>query len=74
MAVTEKDYESMVLEDILKWYESLDAPSQVPGFSELSVLMREARIVVDARRQREAKEINEELRREWDETAGAGVR
>lgn len=71
---TERDYALLILEDILRWYESVEAPAKLPGFSGLKETMREARVLVDANRQRSALETNAEIRREWDEAAGAGVK
>ena len=74
MTKTAKAYEALILADILKWYEQVEAPTQLPDYKNLSILMREARVFVDALRERSAKEINKELREEWGEMTGSGVR
>lgn len=74
MAIAAKEYETLILADILKWYEGVEAPAQLPDYKNLSTLMREARVFVDAQRQKAAKEANEEARRGWGEMTGSGVR
>jgi hypothetical protein len=77
---TAQDYQHLILEDILDWYKGLPAPTAVPGYDKLNLLMREARVLVDTERARQAKAHNGELNkarqgddRPGPEMSGSGV-